>query len=204
MERLYCMFISIFSSASSMLSSYYGPGFLENRLFRLFVIHMVLTRYRDIFKTCSGFLHGLIAPSSGPYCNEQLKTSLTNLKDSFIYPVPQCAPHIIAHKWFNDPEPLICTYFLSLLMAELSELLSSCLYLAVPQLKISIPQSIIYIFSNQQFKTLKGMSKLMSIGFLDHMVTLSKVVMILFFSISVWTPRDRSLHTRYVPILRYT
>ncbi len=36
----------------------------------------------------------LIAPSSGPYCNEQLKTSFTNLKNSFIYPVPQCAPHI--------------------------------------------------------------------------------------------------------------
>ena len=32
------------------------------------------------------FAYLLIAPSSGPYCNEQLKTSLDNLKDGFIYP----------------------------------------------------------------------------------------------------------------------
>ena len=38
----------IFSSASSRLSSYYGLSFLENRLSCLCMIHMILTRYRDI------------------------------------------------------------------------------------------------------------------------------------------------------------
>ncbi len=50
-----------------------------------------------------------------PRCNKQLKTSFTNLKDSFIYPVPQCAPHIYCHKssTFDYPLSLLGLVWLS-------------------------------------------------------------------------------------------
>ena len=50
------------------------------------------------------YMNRLIAPSSGPYCNEQPKTSFTNLKDSFIYNYPVKNRHFFYRKLGAEAE----------------------------------------------------------------------------------------------------
>ena len=87
-----------FSSASSRLDSYYGLSFLENRLFCLFMIHMIMTTYRDILLTWFGFPSGFYTGLDGVF--------------PCIFSGHMC--HLPLTPWFP--------------MAELSELLSSCIF----------------------------------------------------------------------------
>ena len=128
----------LFSSASSRLSSYYWPGFLENRLFRLFMIHIILTRYRDIWWTWFGFLHGF---------NTGLGSVFLCIHSVGIDAIP-CSPREgqTQNLWSRF---LISDFTHNSLIprAELSELLSSCLYFTGKRQDTNLYEPLSYEFT---------------------------------------------------------